>query len=184
MSIEPEIIIKGSPLDFELAELLGTPPSQFLVLCLNGVTLEGFGTPHDTPRERGAWDTLIRDLNDRSGKSRWPELWMHWRSNIRRQFALPETTTAEDFRPSVTYKISRVVCGYSLYLHAAIQLFEDLDDEIEKWAISHNGSCSVEIVAKGGATFWGSGDQMALAIAETVRDMLRATRPNCRRGKD
>lgn len=172
---EPEIIIKNQPIDIELCELLGDKPADFLVLCFDGGQFEAYGTPYDTAQNRIEEQGLVDALNDRSKESLWPMMWHNWRRKICKQFFLPETTKANDYRPEVSYKISRVCPGYSEHLHAAIGLFDRLADKIGNWNISSfgSGNCFVEIRTKNGAKFECSGGRMALAIAETVSQLLK-----------
>lgn len=173
---KPEILIKSQPIDFELAELLGEKPSDFLVLCFDGVPLEDFGTPYDTPRNRFEREALVDLINDRSEKSLWPQMWDHWNTNIRKQFGLPETATEKSYRPVVSYKISRVVHGYSEHLHAAIGLFEALADKAQAWSVRHtkHGKFHAAVMREDGAIFTHSGDCPAICIAEAVRKLLLA----------
>ena len=174
--MNPELIINGPPIDFELGELLGEKPADFLVLCFDGVQLDDFGTPYDTPNNRIVRQDLIDGLNDKSKKSLWPKMWLNWKPNICKQFGLPETTTDKDFRPVVSYKISRVCHGYSQYLHVAIGLFEKIASRITSWGVLKlgNGKFRVEIIAKDGAAYSGSDDDLPLLIVKTVLRLLKA----------
>lgn len=175
MSDQPELIIKSQPIDFELSELLGVTFSDFIVLCFDGEQLEFFGTPYDTPRNREAQKGLVDRLNDRSKGSLWPEMFANWMPQICKQFKLSPETTAADYHPSVSYKISRVCHGYSQHLHAAIGLFETIAEKIEHWKVSKltDGKSLVEITSKTGDTFSMRGDKMPLVIAEAVRALLK-----------
>lgn len=177
--MQPELEIKSKPIDFEICKRLGSGAADFLVLCFDGVQLEGFGTPYDTPENRAMQERLVTALNDRSAESRWPEMWRNWKPTICRQFGLPDTTTSADYRPVVSYKISRVCHGYSEHLHAAIGLFEKLADKIQTWFVAKNETgCQVEIIAKNGATISQTGERMSLAIAEAVLELLNANQVN------
>ncbi len=175
---QPELIITSQPIDFELSELLGIAACDFLVLCFDGVQLEFFGTPYDTPTNRIKRQGLVDALNDRSSKSLWPEMFKNWKGQICKQFTLSNETTEKEFRPVVSYKISRVCHGYSEHLHCAIGLFETLNDQIERWKIAQfdGGKCSVEILSKTGGTFSLQGRCMPKIIALTVVEMLRSNR--------
>ena len=127
--------INNNSVDIELCELLGDKPSDFVVLCFDGVQLDFFGTPYDSPCARLEKQGLVDALNDKSEKSLWPELWKNWKPQICQQFKLPETTTSDKFRPVVTAEISRVSAAYSEHLHAAIGLFETLSGKITSWSI-------------------------------------------------
>lgn len=176
-NLNPELVVASAPIDLELCALLGDQPSDFLVLCLDGVQLEGFGTPYDTPRNRVERQGLVDRLNDRSEQSLWPELFNNWRPAIAKQFKLAEEITAKDFRPVVSLQISRVCPGYSQYLHCAIGLFETVSAKMEGWHVSQleNGESSVEIAVKGGALIVHSGQKMPLVITEAVVRLLKGT---------
>ncbi len=178
-----DVILTGSPLDFELSALLGEAPSDFISLCLDGVPLEGFGTPYDTPRNRADRESLIRSLNDRSAESLWPEMWKNWKPDICKQFGLPSTATAADFRPLVSWRISRVVPGYSSHLHCAIGLLERLRQIVERWGIGSGsaGSACVEITSKAGRRYGETGDSLALVIGLAVKRLLTDESPNTER---
>lgn len=167
-----ELIIKSQPIDLQLTELLGDKPCDFIVLCLDGVPLEGFGTPYDTPENRARRTGFVDSMNDPSGKSLWPEFWVNWAPNIIQQFKLPATTTAGEYRPKVSLKISRVCPGYSEYLHAAIGLFEQCADKIQFWSISQGAACRVTVFDKTGHRFSNTGSTPSQVIAETIRDFL------------
>lgn len=177
--MQPELIIKNQPIDFDLCKLLGSTPADFLVLCFDGVQLDDFGTPYDTPQNRLGRQGLVDALNDTSDKSLWPEMWKNWKPSICKQFGLPDTTTSADYRPVVSIKLSRVCPGYSEHLHSAIRLFETLADKIETWFVARNKTgCQVGIVDKSGRTFSRTGGRMSLAIAEAVLDLLKANQEN------
>lgn len=176
--MQPELKIISLPIDLELCELLGDKPSDFIVLCLDGVQLDDFGTPYDTPRNRVERKGLADKLNDRSAESLWPELWKNWKPNICKQFGLPETTKASDFRPVVSIQISRVCPGYSEHLNSAIRLFETLADKIETWSVTQGVGCRVTVINKHRQTFVNYGRKPSLVIAETVRELLKANQVN------
>ncbi len=171
-----EIKIKNPPIDFELTELLGLKSSDFIVLCFNGQELDFYGTPYDSPAARADRQNLVDALN-RSKRSLWPKMFKNWKPEICKQFGIKWETTHKDFRPVVTWHISRVCHGYSEHLHVAIRLFETLADKIEHWCVGklENGQILVEITAKNGEVFVHSGDSMPLVIAQTVRSLLKAT---------
>lgn len=173
--MQPELEIKCKPIDVELADLLGRGTSDFLVICFDGVQLEDFGTPYDTPANRANRQTLVDMLND---GTLWPKMFNEWKATICRQFNLPETTTHKDYKPVVSYKVSRVCAGYSEYLHAAIQLFEDCADKIERWELKQGADCRASIVDKRGATYLNIRKTMAEAIAATMLEMLKAHQVN------
>lgn len=171
----PEIIIKNQAIDIELAELLGEKQCDFIVLCFDGQQLDFFGTPYDGPNARRLRQSIVEALNDRSKKSLWPKMFSEWKPEILRQFKLPPETTAKDFRPVVSLKISRVCHAYSEHLHAAISLFETLDDKVEWWSVGKmsDGKHSVIIRSKNGKEIDMSGDKLAVVIAAAIRDLLK-----------
>ncbi len=171
MKTDPELVINSRQIDLELCNLLGDKPADFLVLHLDGIPLEGFGTPFDTPSNRKTRQGLVDLLNDRSKESLWPDFWDNWSGSVIRQFGLIGVA-AEDFRPCVSYKISRVCPGYSEQLHCAIGLFETLASKIEWWSISKHERCIVTIIGKNGVKFQRLGKIPSLVIAETVKEFL------------
>lgn len=173
--MEPELIIKSNPIDFELTELLGGKPADFIVLCFNGEQLEFFGTPYDTPENRKTQQTLADKLNDRVNGSWWMKMFYSWHPEICKQFGLSPETSDKDFRPVVSCKISRVCHGYSAHLHCAIGLFETLAEKIDHWHIQkfNDGENLVEITAKNGETFSNSGKELPLVIAQVMLMFLR-----------
>lgn len=173
MNREPEMIVNGTPLDFELAELLGEKPSHFLVLCLDGQKVENFGTPYDTAGNRAQWESLMARLNDRSRKSLWPTFFENWKATLIQQFRLPANATAKEFRPAASFKVSRVVCGYSTHLHAAVGLFEKLPNRIHRWSVIRRGECEVEIVSTRGTDHRCVCDSPSVAIVQAVISLLR-----------
>ena len=174
----PELIVKSSAIDLELTALLGGEPRDFLVMCFDGVQLEFFGTPYDSPTARSNWKILIDELNEKSKRSLWPKMFESWRLEICKQFGLAAETTHKDFRPVVSYKVSRVCHGYSEHLHCAIGLFETLADRIEDWNLGKCGGKShVGIIGKDGREIAHCGDNMPLVIAEAVRMFLTGACP-------
>lgn len=173
--VNMELKIKSKPIDFELCELLGDKPSDFLVLCFDGVQLDFFGTPYDSPQARVERRGLVDLLNDKSEKSLWPKMWENWKPQICHQFKLPPNTTSAKYRPVVTCEISRVCHGYSEHLHAAIGLFDTLADKITSWGVRRlaNGKSDVEIVAKNAVRYSMTGKSMALVIAKCVLALLK-----------
>ena len=175
--MEPELIISGNPIDYELIELLGEKSADFIVLCFDGVQFERFGTPYDSPYERVRTEAMIRRLNSRNKReSLWPYLWEHWSREIREQYGLSADATADDFRPVVSYKIKRVCYGRSEHLHCAIRLFEQTAARIKTWSLRKcdDGKHLVEIVTADGRPMMGSGDDLPLTICKVVRRMLKS----------
>jgi hypothetical protein len=171
-----ELTIKSKPIDFELCELLGRGYSDFIVLCFNGVQFEDFGTRYDSPANRADRQRLVDKLNDNSDTSLWPDMFHTWKQNICKQFGLNQNTTAKDFRPVVSLKISRVCYGYSQHLHCAITLFQEVADRIEGWRITAEGErYKVTVRTKTGRNIYRSGLNLPLEIAEAV---LRVLKPN------
>ena len=169
--MKPEILLKSKMIDVEISDRLGHGTSDFLVLCFDGVQLEDFGTPYDTPDNRSNRQTLVDMLND---GTLWPNMFNQWKSTICRQFKLPETTTHNDYKPLVSYKVSRVCAGYSEYLHAAIQLFDECADKIERWEIKQSVVASVAtIIDKRRRTYVNVRNTMPEAIAATILELLK-----------
>jgi hypothetical protein len=125
----------NAKIDYSLCKLLGEKPSDFIVLCLDGVAMEDFGTPYDTRQNRIQRQTVVRALNDRSADSLWPEFFDSWKANLCKQFGLPPQTEAKDFRPKVSLEISRVCPAFSEHLFVAVRLFETLSDRISLWSV-------------------------------------------------
>ena len=179
--MEPELIISGNPIDYELTELLGEKSADFIVLCFDGVQFERFGTPYDTPRQRESTESMIRLLNSRDKKETlWPEMWKNWAGEIRKQYGLPADATADDFRPVVSYQIKRVCYGRSENLHCAIRLFEELADKIKTWGVRKcdDGKHLVEIVTADGRPMMDSGEKLPMTICKVVRRMLKSSQAN------
>ena len=180
--MEPEIIIDGEQIDYDLAEMLGEKPGDFLVLCFDGVQFERFGTPTDSPAARKRKSEMVECLNDRSKNSWWPELWLNWAGEIRKQYKLPPETVADDYRPVVSYKIHRVVAARSKYLHAAIRLFEQMGDRLKTWSCRkcRDGKYLVEIVTADDRPIMESGDELPLAICKGVLRALKSSPSNAK----
>jgi hypothetical protein len=178
--MEPELIICGEPIDYELSEILGEKPGEFLVLHLNGVRFERFGTPYNTLRNRSEWDEFVKCLNSKSKKSLWFDLWDNWGNEIRRQFDLPEDATAQDFRPVASYKISRVVPGRSKYLHAAIQLFEEAGTRVKSWSVVRQITRNnlVTCLTYDNVVISEEGSDLPMAICKAVLRALKSSPSN------
>ena len=171
--MEPQLIIKCSPLDYELSELLGEKSTDFIVLLADGVQLEFFGTPVDSPHQRRVYQYIVDELNNRK-VSAWKKFYTDWQRQFGKQFKLTETTTHKDFHPKFEMAISRVCHGHSSYLHCAIRLFEELDDRIKSWVVRKLpfGKSLVEISASDGRIITQSGDVMSIVIGEAVKRLL------------
>ena len=171
--MEPQLIIKCSPLDYELSELLGEKSIDFIVLLADGVQLEFFGTPVDSPHQRQVYQYIVAELNERRG-TQWKKFFGEWKRQFSKQFKLSETTTHKDFHPHFELAISRVCHGHSTYLHCAIRLFEELADQIRTWAVSRlgDGRCMVEIISVDDCVFTESGEVMSIAIGKAVKRLL------------
>jgi len=180
IKMEPELKISGNPIDYELAELLGKKPSDFVVLCFDGVHFEAFGSPYDTPRARAEKQILVDHLNDRSDKSWWPDIFESWKREIRKQYGLADEATAMDYRPEVSYQIMRVVAGNSEHLHCAIRLFDEVGDRIETWSVRkmRDGKPLVEIVTTDNRPIMASGETMPIAICKAIVRVLKSSPSN------
>lgn len=177
--MEPELVLASSPLDFELAQLLGVEPGDFLILCFDGVQFKGFGTPFDTPQNRKDRQALVDGLNDRTTKSWWPELWVNWSADLKAQYGLAELAGApDDQRPTASIKVSRVCAGYSSYLHCAIRLFEHerVSALVSHWAVGvgADGEYYVKITNRDDRHFDEVGQSLSLVIGLAVKRLLIA----------
>lgn len=173
--MNPEIVVISSQLDLDLTELLGDKPADFLILCLDGKPLDGFGTPCDSPEARETKQCFVDHLNDRSKNSWWPKFLANWRRQIVTQFEL----TAEnylDFRPFVSWRIHRVCCGHSAHLHCAIRLFEEekVKSLIARWTVGINKHALVEIHSVGGRRYVVEqpGEPLSFVIGKAVKWLL------------
>lgn len=174
--MEPKFKVNCSALDLELTELLGEKPADFLVLCFDGVPLDFFGTPFDSPDGRRQRQNLVEALNDKSEQSLWRKMFTEWKPQICRQFNLPVETMSWDYRPVVSYEVSRVCPCYSEHLHAAIGLFETLEGKMKHWAIQKTigGNSIATIIDAKGRSYQCVGKKSSLCIAEAVREFLKA----------
>lgn len=172
--IEPRLIISSEQCDFELEALLGRAPSDFLVLCANGEQIPFLGTPYDSPSERRTMRYLCRTLNDPSG-SDWATLFNNWKPQFCKHYKLAPETTPDQFRPKISYAVSRIVAGHSRYLHAAIQLFDELAPQLESWKVERDASgkayCAI-VTSK--SAYVGGDDTPARAIVKVFTAMLKA----------
>lgn len=177
--MEPELVLKSTPLDFELARLLGEKPGDFLILCFDGVRFEGFGTPFDTPHNRKERQEMVDRLNDRTKKSWWPELWVNWSTALKSQYGLPELDGApDDQRPTASLKVSRVCAGHSSYLHYAIRLFEEerVAALVARWSVGAgaDGESYVKISSRTDRHFDEVGPSLSVVIGLAVKRLLIA----------
>lgn len=171
--MEPQLIIKCSQLDFELTELLGEKSTDFIVLLADGVQLEFFGTPVDSPHQRRVYQYIVDELNNRKLPA-WKKFFTDWQRQFAKQFKLADGTTHKDFHPKFEMAISRVCHGHSTYLHCAIRLFEELADRIKTWSVRKfpDGMNRVEIIATNGQIVMESGEVMSIAIGKAVKRLL------------
>ncbi len=174
-TMEIPLIIKSTALDFELCELLGEKPGDFLVLCANGEQVPFFGTPWDSPLARKAQQAFVDSINDRSKESSWPEFFANWKTYFCREYKLPTETTAAGYHPNFSWVIERVCTGYSEHLHVAISLFEALGAKVKSWTLARapGGPDMVEIVSASGAVYRETGSGMAALIAQSAARLLR-----------
>lgn len=172
---EPEIILENTcdPLDLELAERLNEKPGDFLVMYADGKRMEGFGTPFDTSKNRADWAIRMQWLNDRSKDSWWPEFFDIWERELRKMFDLPEGVCLEDFHPHFSFRVSRVVAGYTCEFYMAVNLLEKLRKKIARYDLRMNKlGCLVEIETWKGLYCERDDKSMALALCRAVRDLL------------
>lgn len=165
-----ELEIVGSASDYELAELLGEKPAHFLVLYLDGVAVQDVGTPMDSPIQRAAWDAIMSELNDRSAPEHWERFFENWKRVLCRLFNLPSDTTPTGFHPVASFKVRRVVRGYTEHLHAAIGLLERLDPKVENWSVGKlsDGQFFAKITARNLASIMEGGESLPLCICRAT----------------
>jgi len=171
--MEPKLIIKCTQLDFELTELLGEKSTDFIVLLADGVQLEFFGTPVDSPNRRRVYQYIVEELNNRK-LSEWKKFFSGWKWQFVKQFKLSKTATYKEFRPKFEMAISRVCHGHSSSLHCAIRLFEEQAEKIATWGVRKfpDGRNRVEIIAIDGQIIMESDDVMSIAIGKAVKRLL------------
>lgn len=181
MNAEIPLFIKNPELDFELSDLLGEKPGDFIVLCIDGQQVPFAGTPYDSPRAREIQQLFVDRLNDRSKKSLWPEYFTNWKPYFCQHYKLPPETTAETYHPTFSFAISRVCAGYSKHLHVAIGIFAELGGRVKSWTVAKadNGAEIVEIVSAAGAVYRETGEGMARLISQAAVRLLREL-PNTR----
>jgi hypothetical protein len=176
--METEVYLTGDPIDYELAELLGEKAGEFLVLHLDGVRVERFGTPYNTAANRAEWDGFVASLNDRSKKSLWPEFWKNWAVEISLQFKFPAIPLAKEFRPQASYAINRVVAGRSKYLHCAIRLFEEVEC-VKLWSIvSTSDTKLIDVLTVDKIAIHETGTDLPLTICKAVLRALKSSPQN------
>lgn len=176
MKTEPEelpLILKSSAIDFELCELLGEKPSDFVVICIDGKQVPFLGTPWDSPRTRESYRGIVKWLNDGRRKD-WAQLFATRKHEFIEHYKLPPEATAETFRPKFSLAVSRVCSGYSKYLHVAIGLFATLGDRVKAWSLvkSESGMVTVGIVGALGGVWWMSG--VCIEAVEVVGSSTRS----------
>lgn len=172
--MNPPLIIKGSPLDFELCKLLGEGYADLIVICANGEQVPFLGTPFDSPSARVSYEKIVTGLNDRGPKSQWRELFRNWRDQFVKHYKLPPETTSFDFHPEFSFAISRVCAGYTEHLHAAVGLFGQLGDKVKSWGVyrGENGVGVVELLGASGRIYSERGEGIPRLIATVVSRLL------------
>lgn len=173
--VAPPIVIKNPPLDFELTELLGEKPGDFIVLYLDGQPVPFTGTPYDSPSQRESYQRFVESLNSRGKESRWPEFFANWKSYFCHHYKLPVETTSEQYHPTFSWAIHRVCAGYSEHPHLAITLFEKIGHRIRTWKLSksNEGIEFAELVTLGGKEYRESGKGVAIALSAAAVRLLR-----------
>lgn len=174
--MNPTIIIKNDPLDVELCQALGEPLIDFIVTCFDGVPLNLFSTPEDSPRARERHELFVQRLNDKTVDSKWPEFFEAWRDEFCQQFKLPHETEAASYHPHVTWQIHRVCVAYTERLSSAVTLFEKIASRLTNWIISkRNGGSVVEIE---GHEFLvrHCGEDLPRVVSLAVLEVLKITR--------
>jgi hypothetical protein len=180
--MEPELVISSAQIDFELCELLGKGSADFIVLYADGEKMDFFGTPYDSPRNRQMYAEIVDDLNSMKKKGGWPDFFREWKGHFCKRFDLPADTTAETYHPKISMKISRVCHGYSVHLHAAIGLFDEVSHMLKFWNIgkTRDGKSRVEIETVDNRPMMHSGDSMPLVIVQVITRLLKSpANANC-----
>ncbi|MFW6217432.1 MAG: hypothetical protein ACOC4K_00405 [Verrucomicrobiota bacterium] len=175
MNTDKDIVLNNSPLDYELSELLGEKPTDYLVLCANGERLRFYGTPVDSPAERACMEKMVKMLNDREDPKFWREFFQAAALRFIDQFELPMPTDWRDFHPEFSYIVSRTCGSYSQYLQAAVTLFAQIEKRGANWILGRNGAEYVfEILPAGKAAIHQMAPTAALAISGATRDFLKS----------
>lgn len=164
-------------IDYDLTAALGQTPSDFLVLYLNGVPLEGFGAPLDTPTARLEREVLVKGINRTGRGSLWPKLWTNWRKQIIASLELSKDTVFGKVRPNARTEVHRVTVGFSEHLHCAIRLFEepkvsDIVDRFEIYGPADPATC--KIFGRDGRTSQCATSPLSLAISAAVLALLKS----------
>lgn len=121
------LVMVSNPIDCELAELIGEKPGDFLVLYADGLVVEGFGSPFDSPGQRRIWLDTVEQLNTRTGV--WEDFYESWGATLRKMHGIAEDVSAEAFRPVFSVRVHRVVSGYSQHINPAMRLLERLREK-------------------------------------------------------
>jgi hypothetical protein len=174
---ELPIKLVNRQIDYDLAAALGQVPSDFLVLCLDGVPLEGFGTPFDGPAARLDREVIVDGINRKGRGSLWPKFWRNWERKIIASLGLPKDAMFGEFRPVASTEIHRVTAGFSEHLHCAIRLFEEpkvaeIVGRFEVFGPSEPARC--KIFAKDGRSVECEADPLSLAISGAVLALLNS----------
>ena len=164
-----KVIPAYSPLDLEIETLLGRSPSRFVVLRFDGIELDFFGTPYDSPSSRERYQNLAKHLNDPSDDLVWKEMLNNWSPQIQRQFG----PIQPNFRPFVDAVISEVVPGHSQFLHCAIRLIEDRS-VVSRWKLLQANVASAMLTDQKSKTFTSSDALMPVAICKAFSALLKA----------
>jgi len=175
-----EMVRVGSELDFRLAELLGENHLDCLVLYFDGKEAPWVGgTPPNTLMNRLQRLDAVNKLN-KHGKQ-WRDFFPEWARMFREKMGLPETATAENYRPKIGLKVHRVVAGYSQHLSAAVKLLENekVKKHVLKWRLEDvplsNGPPQGDLIlwlVDGSVIHAGRRSTAAEAIAHGVGQLL------------
>lgn len=173
----------GTDLDFRLAELLGENHLDCLVFYFDGKEAPWVGgTPPNTLTNRLQRLDAVNTLN-KHGKQ-WRAFFPEWARMFREKMGLPETATAENYRPKISLKVHRVVAGYSPHLSAAVQLLESLAKKgwLKQWVIGDRVSLGSVVILKDARcqNYEASAETTARAISMAVCHFLESN-PELRR---
>lgn len=169
-----EIIQTGSPLDFELSELLGEGAGQFLIIHADDKIVPWMGTPWATGSNRAEYEIMCEALNSRGDDSPWPGVFNSRKDEFRQLFGLKKAgLTHKNFHPHFSIKVAHVVTGYTTNLHVAIRLFEQLKDKIDSWEIREDQfGALVSFRSSQGKDYNQANESLPVAIATAVKALL------------
>lgn len=180
----PALIVKNPSLDFELCELLGEKPGDFIVLYLDGKPVPFTGTPYDSPYQRERYQLFVDGLNSRGKESHWPEFFTNWKAHFCHEYKLPVETKPTEFHPAFSFAIHRVCAGYSEHPHVAISVLEKIGPRLRSWGLSQDskGVVFAQLVSLDGESYRESGKGLAQVLSAVAVRFLRDARKESDRG--